>query len=90
MAKSIKEKKSVKETPQKSSSKSLTARQIVNRHIRDKNDVITEDDMINVKIDSSVPKDKAHQPLQISANKKRPKDEDKDPKIITPWDVINE
>jgi hypothetical protein len=84
-------KKSVKNNQQKSSvKKQLTAKQIVNRHIKVKDDVITEEDMKHVKIDSSVPKDKAHRPLPISSSKKRPKDEDKDPEIVTPWDVINE
>ena len=75
---------------QKNSSKGLTAKQIVKRHILDENDVITEDDMTNVKIVSSLPKDKAHQPLSISADTERPKDEDKDNKTATPWDVISE
>lgn len=74
---------------QKKSSTGLTTKQIVNRHIQNKNDKITEDDMMNVKIDSSLPKDAAHQPLPISADTERPKDEDKDHKITTPWDVIN-
>ncbi len=72
------------------SSKGLTAKQIVNRHIQNKNDIITEADMMNVTIDSSLPKDKAHQPLAITADTERPKDEDKDHRITTPWDVINE
>jgi hypothetical protein len=83
-------KKSTKDTSGKSPGKRLTAKQIVNRHIKIKDDVISEEDMKNVKIDSSVPKDKAHRPLKISSSKKRPKDEDKDPNIATPWDVINE
>ena len=72
------------------SSKGLTAKQIVNRHIQNKNDIITEADMMNVTIDSSLPKDKAHQPLSITADTERPKDADKDNKITTPWDVISE
>ena len=71
-------------------SKGLTAKQIVKRHIRVKDDIITEDDMKNVRIDHSLPKDKAHQPLPISADTERPKDEDKDNKTTTPWDVISE
>ena len=86
----MKEKKTVKKNQQKSSSKKLTAKQIVKRHIQNEDDVITEADMKNVKIDLSVPKDKAHKPLKISANKQRPKDEDKDPNISTPWNVISE
>ena len=82
--------KTVENIRQNSFSKDLTARQIVNRHIQGKNDIITEDDMRNVKIDLSLPKDKAHQPLPISVDTERPKDADKDNKITTPWDIINE
>ena len=85
-----KNKKTGTKSGKKSSSKGLTAKQIVKRHIRDKNDIITEDDMTNVRIDSSLPRDKAHQPLPISADTERPKDEDKDNKTTTPWDVISE
>jgi hypothetical protein len=67
-----------------------TAREIVNRHLSDENDIITEDDFRNLKIDLSLPKDKAHQPLQIKSGKERPKDGDKDNTITTPWDVISE
>jgi hypothetical protein len=83
-----KNKKTGANTGKKTSPKGLTAKQIVNRHIKDENDIITEDDMTNVKIDSSVPKDKAHRPLPISADTERPKDEDKDNNSTTPWDVI--
>lgn len=75
-------------TGKKSSPRGLTAKQIVNRHIQNKNDIITEDDMMNVTIDSSLPTDEAHQPLSISADTERPKDEDKDNNSTTPWDVI--
>jgi len=85
-----KNKKAGAKPGQKASSKGLTAKQIVKRHIKDKTDVITEDDMTNVRIVSSLPKDKAHQPLSISADTERPKDEDKDNKTATPWDVISE
>jgi len=68
--------------------KGLTAKQIVSRHIQNKDDTIKEDDMKNVEIDSSLPTDNAHQPLDISNDGERPKDEDKDHKIETPWDVI--
>jgi hypothetical protein len=35
-----------------------------------------------------LPTDEAHQPLVILSEEERPKDEDKDPKMVTPWDVI--
>ena len=85
-----KNKKTGVNTGKKSSSKGLTAKQIVNRHIQNKNDIITEDDMRNVTIGPSLPADEVHQPLLISPESERPKDEDKDNKTATPWDVISE
>ena len=67
-----------------------TANEIVKRHLSDKEDEITKKDFENLKIDLSLPKDKAHEPLPIKDNKERPKDADKDKTIITPWDVISE
>ena len=83
-------KKNGEKIPQKSPSTGKTAKQIMNKHIRDKNDVITDEDFKNLNIDQQIPEDMAHQPLQLSGNKKRPKDEDKDPETVTPWDVISE
>ena len=67
-----------------------TAKEIVKRHLRDKDDKITKEDLENLKIDLSLPKDKAHEPLPIKNNKERPKDADKDNTITTPWDVVSE
>ena len=67
-----------------------TAGEIVKRHLSNKNDKITEDDMKTVRIDLSIPKDRAHKPLKIKKGKERPKDEEKDNSTVTPWDVISE
>jgi hypothetical protein len=67
-----------------------TAKEIVKRHLSDKDDKISKDDLKNLKIDLSLPKDKAHEPLPIKNDKERPKDADKDNTITTPWDVISE
>jgi len=79
-----------KKVQKKTSPEGLTPKQIVKRHIENKNDVITEDDIKNVKLDSSLQGDEAHQPLEFPADTDRPKDEDKDNKRSTPWDVISE
>lgn len=71
-------------------SKKKTAKEIVKRHLSNKNDKITDDDFKNLKIDLSIPKDKAHEPLPIKEDNDRPKDVDKDHAIITPWDVLKE
>lgn len=95
MSKSIKQgsdketkKKSGDKIPQKSGSKGKTAKQVMNKHIKDKNDVISEEDFKNLNVGTEVSNDTAHEPLEISDDHDRPKDEDKDPKIVTPWDVI--
>ena len=67
-----------------------TANEIVKRHLSDKDDKITKEDLENLRIDLSLPKDKAHEPLPIKDDKERPKDADKDNTITTPWDVISE
>jgi hypothetical protein len=90
MVKTTKEKKPVKKQQHKSSSKALTAKQIVKRHIQNEKDIITEEDMRDVKIENCVPKARGRKPVVMPADKKRPKDEDKDPKMSTPWDVISE
>lgn len=88
MNKSIKSKKTVENIQQKPSSKSLSAKQIVKRHMEDKNALITEDDMKNVKIDSSLPSE--DDPLLFPLETERPKDAVKDKETTTPWDIINE
>ena len=67
-----------------------TANEIVKRHLSDQDDKITKEDLENLRIDLSLPKDKAHEPLPIKNDKERPKDADKDNTITTPWDVISE
>lgn len=74
---------------QKPHSTGKTAGEIMHRHIRDKNDVITEEDFKNLNIEPDISHDPAYQPLQIPEGTKRPKDEDKDPSILIPWDLIN-
>ena len=68
--------------------KGRTPQQVMARHIRDKDDVISEEDFKNLIIGADV-RDTAHQPLEIADDTERPKDEDKDPEIITPWDLIS-
>ena len=84
-----KKKKSGDKIPQKAGSKGKTAKQVMSKHIQDKNDVISEEDFKNLNIGIETTNDTAHEPLEISEDHERPKDEDKDPKITTPWDVIS-
>ena len=67
-----------------------TAKEIVKRHLSDENDKITKEDFETLKIDLTLPKGRANEPLSIKPGKERPKDEEKDNTTTTPWDVISE
>ena len=80
---------SKKKAPGKNARKEgKTTKQIMTRQISDKNAVITDEEFKNLDIDVEGATDSKHQPLQIPDNPDRPKDEDKDHNIVTPWDVI--
>ena len=74
---------------QKSSYTGKTPKELMRKHIQDKNDVITEEDFKNLNISIDVSNDTMHQVLEIPDDNERPKDEDKDPVVVTPWDVIS-
>ena len=74
----------------KQSNNGKTAKEIVKRHLSDENDKITKEDFETLKIDLSLPKGKANEPLPIKRGKRMPKDADKDNTVSTPWDVISE
>jgi len=84
------EKNTENKNKRKQKTNGKTAKEIVKRHLSNKDDKITNEDLKNLKIDLSLPKDKAHEPLPIKNDKERPHDEDKDNTITTPWDVISE
>ena len=95
MAKSLKksskkqaEEKKVNKIPAKHRSKGKTPKQVMDRHIRDEKDVITEEEFKNLDISIDIHKDSAHKPLEIKEDHDRPKDEEKDHNIITPWEII--
>ena len=58
------------------------------RHISDEKDVITDEEFKELDISVDISTDTAHEPLVIKQDHNRPKDEDKDPKAITPWEII--
>lgn len=82
--------KGSKKRGRRSPSRKKTSGEIVKRHYSNKNDKITASDFESLEIDTSLPRDRAQQPLEIDENKERPKDAEKDHKTITPWDVIGE
>jgi hypothetical protein len=83
------EKKKMNEISKPSSSTGKTTKQIMRRHMKDKNDVITDEEFRNLNISPDISNDPEYKPLQIDDDKERPKDEDKDPAIIVPWDLIS-
>jgi hypothetical protein len=84
------EKEFVEKIPHKDKSKGKTVKEVMKKHLADKNDIISDEDFKNLELNLEVPEtETSHTPI-IEDDKKRPKDEDKDPKNITPWDIINE
>ena len=90
LTEAVKEKGAVSQIHQPTSHTGKTPKQIMSKHIRDKNDVITDEDFKNVNISIEIPNDTSHKLLEIPVDHERPKDEDKDPSIGTPWNLISE
>lgn len=86
---SSKEKKDGEKVSRKKTTKGKTTTQIMHKHIQDINDVISDEDFKNLELnlDNPFPTGTSHTP-DIEDDNDRPKDEDKDHKISTPWDVI--
>jgi hypothetical protein len=71
--------------PQKFVSAGKTTKQIMQRHLQDKNDIITEEDFINLDIELGIPGDEADPLFTVTEDTIGSKDDEgKDPKIITP------
>lgn len=83
------EKETVSPIHRKSSYTGKTPKEMMRKHIQDKSDVITDEDFYNLNISVDISNDAAHQMLVIRNDKERPKDEDKDPEVVTPWDLIS-
>jgi hypothetical protein len=78
-----------KKYPEDSRHSGKTPQEIMSRHIRDKHDVITDEDFKNLNIGIDVTDETDQPPLDIPNDPGRPKDEDKDPEIITSWNLID-
>ncbi len=75
--------------PQKKK-KGKTIEELKNKHMKDKNNIITEEDIGALDLSLENPDTSTSHTPDIPDDTERPKDEDKDPKVITPWDVIKE
>lgn len=65
-----------------------TPQELMNKHITNKEDVISDDDFKNMEVGADTEADNK-EPVDIPENKDHPKDENKDHGIATPWDVIS-
>ena len=83
-----KETGSTNQVYQRSSNTGKTPKQTMSKHIRDKNDVITDEDFENLNISIDISNDTAHELLEIPVDNNLPKAEDRGPAVITPWDII--
>ena len=75
---------------EKKPKKKLTIKQLRDKHMKDKNHVITDEELRNLDLsETQHDRTTSHTP-QIPNWEERPKDEDKDKKMVTPWDVIDQ
>ncbi len=70
----------------KKDSKGKTPDLLVQKHIKDEDDIISDEDFKNVEVGTNVKTDDIE--LELPKDKNRAHDEDKDGEITTPWDVI--
>ena len=77
--------KSVEKSTRKSTGGEKSTDELRKRHLKDKNDKITDDDIRKLKVDTSVDEE---EPLPLDKN--HPHDVDKDNRKSTPWDIISE
>ncbi len=85
MSKQTKSEKTGEKNTHNSNSGKNSTEALTKRHLKDKNDKITDEDIRNIKIDTNV---NSEDPLELEED--RPHDVDKDNKTSTPWDVISE
>ena len=87
-AKEIKPDKSISHSAPKSK-KTESVKALRDKHLSDKNHVITDEEMKDLDVEHTPPDRSTSHTPKIPNKKNRPKDEDKDPKILTPWDTID-
>jgi hypothetical protein len=71
------------------SKKKKTVKELRDKHLSDKSHVITEQEVGELDLDIDKPDRTSSHVPDLPEDKDRPRDEDKDPKIITPWDVVS-
>jgi hypothetical protein len=80
---------STKGHPDHKSKNLKTVKALRDKHLNDKHHVITDEDIKSLELEIEKPDRSTSHTPKIKKGKDRPKDEDKDPKVVTPWDVID-
>jgi hypothetical protein len=79
-----------KKNPPGKSKKKITIKQLRDKHMKDKNHVITDDEINALDLETNAPDRSSSHTPEIENTEDRPKDEDKDKKMVTPWDVLDQ
>jgi len=72
----------------KKTKKGKTPKELMDKHLKNKDDKITEEEFRDMEVGVDVDTTGEQQELIIPDKKDRPKDEDKDPVTNTPWDIL--
>ena len=64
-------------------------KQLKDIHMNDKSHIMTDEELKDLDLNLSHPDTSTSHTPDIPEGEERPKDEDKDPKKITPWDLID-
>lgn len=67
--------------------KGLTIKELRDLHMKDQHHIVTDEEINDLDMHAATGTGTSHTP-NIPDDKERPKDEDKDPEIMTPWDLI--
>lgn len=72
----------------KKKKKGKTPKELVKKHVMNKEDIISDEEFTNMEVGISVDTSGEQHQLELPDDKDRPRDEDKDPGITTPWDLV--
>jgi hypothetical protein len=72
----------------KSAKKTKTVKALRDKHLADKSHVITDQEIKELELDIDKPERETSHVPDLPNDDNRPKDEDKDPSMVTPWDII--
>ena len=76
--------------PDPKTKKTKTVKALRDRHLKNKDHVITDQDLQDLDLELGHPDRSSTHTPELPSKSQRPKDEDKDPKRVTPWDLIDD